>query len=218
MPPALRRIVALLLPPLGSEELLEVTLVEAQGFVTVLERALLLKHARLTVTLADDSDVLTWDPWCLDTAAEQSDPINVPEKLLLLDILEAWPVVDVSDEDILEEVADDLRHIPVKVGQASRDILVDLLRRRRLEGRLPRDELADQDAERPDVDSAVIRLPEQDLWSDIHCRSAVGVCFAARALEHLGEAEVDQLQVTTALHRKHHILRLDVAVDYLLLV
>lgn len=78
----------------------------------------------------------------------------------------------------------------IEPGHASSDVLVDLLGRRRLEGCLARNELAYQNAERPDIYPAVVALTHEYFRSHVDCGAAVSIRLTD-SFEHFSKAVID---------------------------
>lgn len=130
--------------------------------------------------------------------------------------VETRTVIQVRHENFVEEVAHRLFDAQIVSGNSIGNFFVDLPGSRSLEGRLARNELADQYAQRPDVNAVVVTRAVQDLRCNVNGSPALRKGLAAA--EYLGKAEVDELQVALLLVRQHDVLGLQVAVDYLLCV
>mmetsp|Transcript_28927 Transcript_28927/g.84799 ORF Transcript_28927/g.84799 Transcript_28927/m.84799 type:complete len:848 (-) Transcript_28927:442-2985(-) len=85
----------------------------------------------------------------------------------------------------------------------------------RLEGRAAREELEEQHAAAPPVHGEVVGEVLDDLGAEVARRAALREGLGAHH-EPLGEAQVNHLDVARPVHE--HVLRLEVAVDHVLLV
>lgn len=77
------------------------------------------------------------------------------------------------------------------------DLLINLIGRRCLKRRLPRDELANEHSKRPDVNAVVVPVADKDLRSYVDDCSALSVRLAD-VFKPLGETEIDEFQMTFA--------------------
>lgn len=77
---------------------------------------------------------------------------------------------------------------------------------------MSRNELADQNTKRPDVDSEVMTAVSQDFWRQVDRGPAVSKSSLV-LLKLLGMAKIHELDVALALHRQHDVLWLQITVD-----
>ena len=162
------------------------------------------------------TDFVSWDPRRLLLTLGKGLEVDICKELVPFDVVESEPVVDISVEDPLKEATDDGRHKSVECWHAINNLFVHLHGRRSLEGRLTRHDFADEHAERPDIDAVVVPIADENL------RGNVDHCAALRqrlaGFQDLRKAEVNTLDVAAVAHRQHDVLRLQVAVDDLLVV
>mmetsp|Transcript_6142 Transcript_6142/g.14256 ORF Transcript_6142/g.14256 Transcript_6142/m.14256 type:complete len:381 (-) Transcript_6142:1299-2441(-) len=134
---------------------------------------------------------------------------------VLLDVLDAArPAWQALAGILLEKGSNQLLRVAVacwgedKALHAPQNFGVDLHRRRRLERRMPGQELELKDAQRPPIHRAAVASGLDDFW-----RKVVGSSTRCEGLadHELREAHVGQLYV--AFRREEEILRLQVAVD-----
>mmetsp|Transcript_82673 Transcript_82673/g.256767 ORF Transcript_82673/g.256767 Transcript_82673/m.256767 type:complete len:219 (+) Transcript_82673:148-804(+) len=145
-------------------------------------------------------------------------PIHVLEPLVLLDIVGATLQVAVAlpqvrCEELLHQA---LGFLVEELGEddlPAQDLLINLHRILVNKRGVSHNHLVDEDAEGPPVYGLPVALVEQDLWGNVLGRAAEGV---RPMVDDLREAKVRELHV--AVEVDENVLRLQVPVDYVLLV
>ncbi len=145
-------------------------------------------------------------------------PVDPPEELVVLDILNLEPQVGVNDQYVLHNIPSQVTQVLRQLDRVSPNLFQYILRTIPLllipERCEPANHLANEYPETPDIRLIVVPMPHHDLRRRIPGRSTVRKCpVLVYVLELLGKPEVYQLHMPLLVYQ--YILRLQVSVKYI---